>query len=454
VAVYDPIADRMFTFGGWSGSVLLEDTWRLYLPAGPSWTQVTASGTPPPPRSGHTAIYDPLRRRMVVFGGRPADLITFFGDTWVLGLDDGGGWSKLAAEHPIGRAGHSAIYDPLRDRLIVYGGYRGATPRLGDVWQFRFSFQLWEQLSPAGAPPPPRSTHSAIYDPAGDRMIVYGGDNGTAGMSDVWALTLSGVPTWSQIPATGPGTRYEHLAVHDPVRDRMLVFGGIEPADFDVWALSLTGPPAWTRFTPLGSPHPVRVSGAAVYDPILDRMVVFGGREILPATSNVTRALSLSDTRTWSATLPVGATPTVRYEHTAIYDPVRHRMVVFGGGAAVAGSVTNAGGNETWSIDWELPPVSAPSAGDDGARLAIEGTRPHPAVGTMLVSIVLPAPGPATIEAFDLSGRRVLFQRLEDLGPGRHSVRMRASEALRPGVYVLRLSEGGRSTSARVVVVR
>src|SRR5688500_4786753 len=65
---------------------------------------------------------------------------------------------------------HSTIYDPIRDRLIVFGGqgYAGST---NDVWAFSLSgIPHWTRLSPSGTPPSPRSFHSAVYDSLLDRM--------------------------------------------------------------------------------------------------------------------------------------------------------------------------------------------------------------------------------------------------------------------------------------------
>ena len=78
---------------------------------------------------------------------------------------------------------------------------------------------------------PARSGHSAIYDPVRDRMVVFGGYSGTGYtyfLNDVWVLSLAGMPAWTQLTPTGtpPSARYGHSAIYDPVRDRMVVFGG------------------------------------------------------------------------------------------------------------------------------------------------------------------------------------------------------------------------------------
>jgi hypothetical protein len=50
------------------------------------------------------------------------------------GFDPGGSWSEFA---PPTRAGHTAIYDPVRDRMIVFGGIGDTS--LNDTWALSLS---------------------------------------------------------------------------------------------------------------------------------------------------------------------------------------------------------------------------------------------------------------------------------------------------------------------------
>src|SRR5438270_11714668 len=69
----------------------------------------------------------------------------------------------------------------------------------------------WILLTPTGATPASRASHSAVIDEANDRMVVFGGSfsNCPGGcLNDVWVLTntdgLGGTPAWTQLVPTGP----------------------------------------------------------------------------------------------------------------------------------------------------------------------------------------------------------------------------------------------------------
>ncbi|MEO5619037.1 MAG: T9SS type A sorting domain-containing protein [Candidatus Eisenbacteria bacterium] len=86
--------------------------------------------------------------------------------------------------------------------------------------------------------------------------------------------------------------------------------------------------------------------------------------------------------------------------------------------------------------------------------LALAGFLPNPAVGSPQVAFTLPRAGLGRIELFDLAGRRVAERDLAGIPAGRHALLLAASAGLPPAAYVIRLTHGGRTITARGVVVR
>jgi hypothetical protein len=410
-AIYDSLRDRVVIFGGESYDYALcsGGTWALSLAPSPNWTTLTTPNSfPPEPRCYQSVIYDPIRDRILMFGG--SYLAATFADdfTYTLSLAVPIGWGgfKINSGPVLRRSDHSAIYDPVRDRMLLFGGTDG-TSKLNDTWgQSLDGMTPWTTLAPLGQPPSRRAGHSAIYDPLRDRMIVFGGADSAGSVNDVWALSLAGVPEWTLLAPTGtpPSARYGHGAIYDPVRDRMVVFGGYGGAPDTsytdrVWFLSLTGTPAWT--TRQLNFNWWRWLGATstIYDPVRDRMLVFGGACGGSYLNNVV-ALSLSDPQAWTTLAPLGQPPSGRAGHSAIYDPVRDRMVIYGGGQG------NVGLNDVWSL-WMTNVVSVSGPETRPTIGSLRPPSPNPTSGATTLSYSIAQRGPVRIGVYDVSGRLV-----------------------------------------------
>lgn len=88
------------------------------------------------------------------------------------------------------------------------------------------------------------------------------------------------------------------------------------------------------------------------------------------------------------------------------------------------------------------------------SAFALLGARPNPAgLDGLNVSFSLAEAGEVTIEVFDTGGRRVLARNLGSLEPGNHLARPERSGAMRAGTYFIRLRQGNRSASMRMVVL-
>jgi hypothetical protein len=174
----------------------------------PAWSQLSPAGLAPAGRENASAVYDPTSNRMIVYGGDEG-VPTADNSVWVLTNANGS----------------------------------GGTP-------------TWIQLSVAGTPPPVREGQSAVYDAQNNIMTIFGGQSEVEGgglFNDVWVLTDAngiGSPSWRQLEPTltvGPEPRLFHTAVYNPANNKMTVFGGIGTAlgttvtnaDLqDVWILS------------------------------------------------------------------------------------------------------------------------------------------------------------------------------------------------------------------------
>jgi hypothetical protein len=465
-AIYDPIASEFRIFGGWSGpsemDSISQNVWTLALHPAPSWNAPFPANAPPAAgRSGASVAYDAQNQRMLMIGGWRNDLggPGASVDVWALDLTAATPlWTPVTpvGTAPAGRAFASLVYDPSEHRLILYGGEAQGT-RHADAWSLSLtSTPTWTPLTPTGTPPAGRSRHGAIYDPVRDQMVVFGGNTvGFPGFEDdVWALSFSGAPAWAQLsPAGTPPSRRHGMAVAlDAPRDRMIVFGGLSdtpPAPTkDVWALNLAGATAWEPIEVAAGPAPRRAH-TAVVDPARDRLLIFGGYADAgggPLAVNDLWALPLSGPPAWNALQPAAALPKPDAEHAAIYDVIGDRMITYGGVGGL---------NATWIYQPDAvlaaPPLALPTA-----SVRIRAT-PNPSRGPVELSFVLPAAGRAQVEVYDIGGRRIARVVDATLPAGPHAARWngRVGDRTAPaGVYLARFEHAGGAAITRLLVVR
>lgn len=308
--VLDPARRRLVEFSGETDGP--RNSTRIFPldAASPDWSVLsTAPGPMPGPRLHSSAVFDPTRDRMVIHGGFvvQAGVATVLSDTWVLDFAGTPTWSVLPTSSPGPQVYNAAaVYDPVRDRMLLFGGVGPGVST--EVWCYDFaSGSGWVSLLTLGTPPSVRQAHAIAYDPVRDRMLVVGGLPGTGipATLDVHALSLSGTPTWAQLAPTGtlPAGRLGHAIAYDDVADRLLVFGGnIGSFVQDTWQLTLGGTPAWSPLAPTVKPSS-RFYVRGVFDPFTDRFVVTGGYDGTRTLLGGVWALQ-PDGSTWTALEP------------------------------------------------------------------------------------------------------------------------------------------------------
>jgi len=271
--VYDTLRNRLIVYGGCSAtcSPVLSNVFVLTHANGlggtPQWSEITV--TNPQARADHQAIYDPTTNRLIVFGGHLAFVDTDKNDTLALsnanGLTSPSVWSEVATTGgpPGRRVSATAIHDQTNNRMVIFGGQRANTipTYYNDVWVLSNPNGLggtpaWQQLTPLGNLPSPRSSHSTVYDPKNNRMIIFGGATGPYPnpnrLGDLWQLSyangLGGPPTWTQLSPSGtpPGPQGYSTAAFDAANQRMILLGGRDQTDTPnnrVWVLLLPKSP-------------------------------------------------------------------------------------------------------------------------------------------------------------------------------------------------------------------
>jgi hypothetical protein len=323
-----------------------------------SWLQINPTGTPPGMAStgntlsAYASVYDAMNNRMVVHGGyddaRTASY-TFFPDTYALDftttppnwvqIDDG-----TLTNAPPALAFHSAIYYTVGNTpyMLLWGGRTAAAwPWTGPTQNVAYLLDLsgptWTRPTMTNTPNP-TAHHGAAYDQANNRMLVFGGYDGTATSytNGVFALDLT-TWVWSVVIANGsagaPTIRGDCTVVHDTssTPTRLLVHGGWGSGTFsDTFALSLGSTPAWSTLTDSAV---TRTEHPYCLDTTANQTLVWSG---WPGSGSNLTDLQAHDLAlgspggTWAYSTTNGS-PGGRYWAKGVWDSSANRFVIYGG---------------------------------------------------------------------------------------------------------------------------
>jgi N-acetylneuraminic acid mutarotase len=361
---WDPVEARVLLFGGGCGAGCYhEDLWS-YQPTTRTWQSLSAVGASQPGRrGGHSAVWDPSNGRLLMFGGSSVEGAT--NELWsylprtATWTRYAGGWDRAARSTGFGlgwlapapRQGHSAAWDDGSGELLVFGGH-AADRFFDDLWAYSPRTQTWRPIATQGETPSARSRAGAAWDEEHRQLYLFGG-SGVAGYTDeLWRFDVE-TRAWQQLETEGTSPRAgEDLSlVWDPVQEQLLAYGGTrgEGGTSDLHAYR----PAANAWISLGNqdrPEPVRrYRHSAVWDPVGERMLVFagyGGPEVGSYLDDLWSYDPAADT--WEQ-LDAGQTaPPPRAWHRAAWDPVQERLLVLGG---FAGGVDYL--DDVWAYDPE-----------------------------------------------------------------------------------------------------
>jgi len=145
--------------------------------------------TEPPPRAHSQMVYDPVTRKIVLFGGDRLDML--YADTWVYDCKTRKWQERRPATSPSPRAGHAFLYLPESKKLALVGGYQfdAQTGYWGalykqlpmQAWTYDASadkwglIKAWDQKFGRGAKPGP-TTPPRFMGSKGAGMVAAAGE--------------------------------------------------------------------------------------------------------------------------------------------------------------------------------------------------------------------------------------------------------------------------------------
>ncbi|MFX0063632.1 MAG: Kelch repeat-containing protein [Candidatus Hermodarchaeota archaeon] len=241
---YDSLNQKLVLFGGYGFNGYLSDTW-LYDYSTNQWTQVFPT-TSPGIRHSHAMVYDSANQKIVLFGGHNQH--TILNDTWVYDFSSNN-WTEIFPEtSPSVRYGHTMVYNPSNQKVILFGGHSDVSYREinNDLWMYDYNSNSWTEFSTA-TKPAVRYWHAMVYDENDEKMVLFGGwtfySNSTEIIyDDHWTYDYA-LNQWTQNSLVlHPSARYLHSMVYDSVNQKVVLFGGYngtEPLG-DTWVYDVS----------------------------------------------------------------------------------------------------------------------------------------------------------------------------------------------------------------------
>lgn len=333
-------------------------------PAQATWSQLAAAAVPAP-RDNAAHCYDSARGKWVLFGGTAGTVLS---DTW---LFDGASWQQVAtAVSPPGLRDARMVFDASRGTCILFGGRVASGSPLNDTWEWDGA--NWSLVSPATRPPE-RMNFGMCYDESRQRTIVFGGLGlGGAALGDTWEYDGT---VWTQVASTGPAPRDLCAMAYDPVRAEAVLVGGRDAAGVfsDTWVWDGT---SWADRAGV-QPPPGSLQASLAWDPMRAKLLRFGGASAGWATSY--GDVWEWDGSDWTATTRSGGGPSPRLGAMMIWDAVVGRMLLFGGRA---GGINGAFYGDFWELGLsvggtlQMVPAARPIMGSIGGALILNAPLP------------------------------------------------------------------------------
>jgi len=174
--VYDRSRQVIVMFGGFRANGQdFNETWEW---DGTNWS-LRSVLLAPSARGAHRMVYDTANSRVLMCGGYSTPQQTTLADCWAF---NGNTWS-LMASLPGTRCDQAMVYDPTRRRVMLFGGLRiqgGQLTDLGDTLEFDGN---WTARTPPTPVPTAGSGGACAFDTLTNRMLLAGGTGTGTGIS-------------------------------------------------------------------------------------------------------------------------------------------------------------------------------------------------------------------------------------------------------------------------------
>lgn len=291
----------------------------------------------PSPRHSATIAYDSNNDKAILFGGMiesSEGIWTPTNDTWEWNGED---WTQLnPLQSPPARATAAMTYDPKRNIIILFGGTDNLKRSLQDTWIW--DGQNWTEAStcPTCYPPNARACHNIFYSTVLEKVIIYGGCNGTTVFyNDTWAWNGE---SWEWLEVKDSPIASGAPIVYDSKNHWAIGFLAWQPSGTWMWEKD-----SWSKPI-LEVEPPLRGNSVMAYDPETGDSVLFGGAKVEGTSTTLYADTWALNGKEWRE-VKDGLRPPARWGHLMFFDEKRKTFILFSGFGGVDAL------NDVWEIN-------------------------------------------------------------------------------------------------------
>ena len=309
----------------------------------------------PSARMGHSMVYDPVGERVLLFGGSiwQNNQYTFYNDLWSF---SDGAWTEIdvPGSKPSGRFNIPMVYNLDTHQMLIFGGF-SSSDRIGDTWIYEIEGNQWNRIQ-TQSNPPRRSDAAIAYDEENKVVVMFGG----YGLNDVlyddtWVFDFTEMNWIEKKPTDKPLVQYGGQMVYDLLNKELLMYPGhwnimsngnmVSHGYGDqVWSYSYMEDD-WTEYETAPKPRG-RYWFNLDYDCNRGEMILFGGSSGGDKQLSDTWLYDRSQ-NSWRE-IKTQPTPSVRANSAMAYDASTDTVVLFGGSHFGEGTY-----DDTWILDVE-----------------------------------------------------------------------------------------------------
>jgi len=246
--------------------------------------------------------FDETRKLAVMFGGvtynPSSSTATPTQEIWEWSPTTGD-WTdrSLTGAQPAVRSGAAMVFDSLRNKFVLFGGRAGSGFNYQDMWEWDPTTGIWTDLTSSGSRPAARSQHAMVYEKSTGKILLFGGGRSDSTSTDGTGISVSFGDTWEWdakthawtqlLPTTGPTARHDFGLVWDATRKKAVLFGGMEKDSAgvdgspkqDTWEWD-PATSTWTERTTAGTKPSARYGHSMAFAGGSNKVFVFGGWDI------------------------------------------------------------------------------------------------------------------------------------------------------------------------------